>query len=97
VEIPKGFFPQEDTGLIQGIAEGAQNISPQAMKDRMRAVLAVIMKDPAVAAANAYIGPGGPTVTENDGRVFITLKPLGQRTVSADQVIEQLEKALQPV
>jgi hydrophobe/amphiphile efflux-1 (HAE1) family protein len=97
VEIPKGFFPQEDTGLIQGIAEGAQNISPQAMKDRMRAVLAVIMKDPAVTAANAYIGPGGPTVTENDGRVFITLKPLGQRTVSADQVIERLEKALQPV
>jgi hydrophobe/amphiphile efflux-1 (HAE1) family protein len=97
VEIPKGFFPQEDTGLIQGIAEGAQNISPQAMKDRMRAVLAVVTKDPAVAAANAYIGPGGPTVTENDGRVFITLKPLGQRTASADQVIERLEKALQPV
>jgi hydrophobe/amphiphile efflux-1 (HAE1) family protein len=97
VEIPKGFFPQEDTGLIQGIAEGAQNISPQAMKDRMRAVLAVVTKDPAVAAANAYIGPGGPTVTENDGRVFITLKPLGQRTASADQVIERLEKTLQPV
>ena len=97
VEIPKGFFPQEDTGLIQGIAEGAQNISPQAMKDRMRAVLAVVMKDPAVAAANAYIGPGGPTVTENDGRVFITLKPLGQRTASVDQVIARLNKALQPV
>ena len=96
VEIPKGFFPQEDTGLIQGIAEGAQNISPQAMKDRMRAVLAVVMKDPAVAAANAYIGPGGPTVTENDGRVFITLKPYGQRP-GVDQVIERLEKALQPV
>jgi hypothetical protein len=49
------------------------------MKDRMRAVLAVVTKDPAVAAANAYIGPGGPTVTENDGRVFITLKPYGHR------------------
>ena len=96
VEIPKGFFPQEDTGLIQGIAEGAQNISPQAMKDRMRAVLAVVMKDPAVAAANAYIGPGGPTVTENDGRVFITLKPFGQRP-GVDQVIARLNKALQPV
>jgi len=97
VEIPKGFFPQQDTGLIVGIAEGAQNISPQAMKDRMRAILAVVTKDPAVAAANAYIGPGGPTVTENDGRVFITLKPLGQRTVTADQVIARLNKALQPV
>ena len=96
IEIPKGFFPQEDTGLIQGVAEGAQNISPQAMKDRMRAVLAVAMKDPAVAAANAYIGPGGPTVTENDGRVFITLKPLSQR-VGVDQVIARLNKALQPV
>jgi len=97
VEIPKGFFPQQDTGLIVGIAEGAQNISPQAMKDRMRAVLTVVTQDPAVAAANAYIGPGGPTVTENDGRMFITLKPLGQRTASADQVIARLNKALQPV
>jgi len=96
VEIPKGFFPQEDTGLIQSIAEGAENISPQAMQDRMRAVLAVVMKDPAVAAANAYIGPGGPTVTENDGRVFITLKPYGQRP-GVDQVIARLNKALQPV
>ena len=97
VAIPKGFFPQQDTGLIVGIAEGPQNSSPQAMKDRMRAVLAVVTKDPAVAAANAYIGPGGPTVTENDGRMFITLKPLGQRTASADQVIARLNKALQPV
>jgi hydrophobe/amphiphile efflux-1 (HAE1) family protein len=96
IEIPKGFFPQEDTGLIQGIAEGAENISPQEMKDRMRAVLAVVMKDPAVAAANAYIGPGGPTVTENDGRVFITLKPLSQR-VGVSQVIARLNEALQPV
>jgi len=97
VAIPKGFFPQQDTGLIVGIAEGAQNSSPQAMKDRMQAVLAVVTRDPAVAAANAYIGPGGPTVTENDGRMFITLKPLGQRTASADQVITRLNKALQPV
>jgi hydrophobe/amphiphile efflux-1 (HAE1) family protein len=96
IEIPKGFFPQEDTGLIQGIAEGAENISPQEMKDRMRAVLAVVMKDPAVAAANAYIGPGGPTVTENDGRVFITLKPPSQRA-GVDQVIARLNETLQPV
>src|SRR4029077_2938455 len=57
---------------------------------------AVVMKDPAVAAANAYIGPGGPTVTENDGRVFITLKPPSQR-VGVDQVIARLNKALQSV
>jgi multidrug efflux pump subunit AcrB len=96
MEIPKSFMPQEDTGLIQGIAEGAENISPQGMKDRMRAMLAVIMKDPAVAAVNAYIGPGGPTVTENDGRVFITLKPFGHRP-GIDKVMARLNKALQPV
>jgi HAE1 family hydrophobic/amphiphilic exporter-1 len=97
VEIPKSFFPQQDTGLIVGIAEGAENISPQAMKGRMEAILAVVTKDPAIASAIGYIGPGGATVTENDGRVFITLKPLGQRTASADQVIARLNKALQPV
>src|SRR5262249_10879741 len=64
---------------------------------RMQAVHAVVTKDPAVAAANAYIGPGGPTVTENDGRMFITFKPFGQRTASADQGIARLNKAPQPV
>jgi HAE1 family hydrophobic/amphiphilic exporter-1 len=97
VEIPKGFFPQQDTGLIVGIAEGAQNISPQGMKERTQAVLEVVTKDPAVASANAYIGPGGSTVTENDGRMFIQLKPPGERTATADQVIARLNKALQPV
>src|SRR3984957_3348475 len=97
VVIPKGFFPQQDTGLIVGISEGAENISPQAMKDRQEAVLRVVTQDPAVASAMAYIGPGGPTVTENDGRMFITLKPQSQRGVSADQVIARLSKALQPV
>ena len=97
VEIPKGFFPQQDTGLIVGITEGAENISPQAMKERQEAVLKIVTKDPAVASAMAYIGPGGATVTENDGRMFITLKPRSQRGVSADQVIARLSKALQPV
>jgi hydrophobe/amphiphile efflux-1 (HAE1) family protein len=97
IEIPKGFFPQQDTGLIVGINEGAQNISPQGMKERTLAVLGVVTKDPAVASANAYIGPGGSTVTENDGRMFIQLKPLGERTATADQVIARLNKALQPV
>jgi HAE1 family hydrophobic/amphiphilic exporter-1 len=76
VIIPKGFFPQQDTGMIVGITEGAQDISPQAMMGRQQAILEVITKDPAVASAMAYIGPGGATVTENDGRMFITLKPI---------------------
>src|SRR5262249_60683919 len=79
IQVPKGFFPQEDTGLVQGIAEGAQNISPQAMKDRMQAVLAVVTKDPAVAAANAYIGPRRPTPTRKDSPGFLTLKPYRPR------------------
>jgi hydrophobe/amphiphile efflux-1 (HAE1) family protein len=97
VRIPKGFFPQQDTGMIVGISEGGQDISPQAMMERQEAVLGIVIKDPAVASAIAYIGPGGATVTENDGRMFITLKPQGQRTATADQVIARLNRALQPV
>ena len=95
--IPKGFFPQQDTGLIVGISEAAQNVSPDGMKQRQQAVLTLASHDPAVASAVGYIGPGGPTVTENDGRVFITLKPQGQRDVTADQVIARLGKTLQQV
>ncbi|MBV8589404.1 MAG: efflux RND transporter permease subunit, partial [Acetobacteraceae bacterium] len=97
VTIPKGFFPQQDTGMIVGISEGAQDISPEAMMDRQEAVLAIVSKDPAVSSATAYIGPGGSTVTENDGRVFITLKPHEQRRATADQVIARLNRALQPI
>jgi hydrophobe/amphiphile efflux-1 (HAE1) family protein len=97
IYIPKGFFPQQDTGMIVGITEGAQDISPQAMMGRQQAILEIVVKDPAVASAMAYIGPGGATVTENDGRMFITLKPHGQRNVSADQVIARLNHALQPI
>jgi len=97
VVIPKGFFPQQDTGLIGGITEAAQNISPAGMMDRELAVLQVATKDPAVASAVGYVGAGGATVTGNNGRVFLTLKPQGQRTVTADQVIARLDKALQPV
>ena len=67
------------------------------MKERQRAILEIAARDPAVASAVGYIGPGGPTVTEDDGRVFITLKPHGERNVTADQVIARLSKALQQV
>ena len=97
VIIPKGFFPQQDTGLIVGISEAAQDVSPDGMKQRQQAILDIASHDPAVASAVGYIGPGGPTVTENDGRAFITLKPEGQRTATADQVIARLSKALQQV
>ncbi|HYZ62116.1 MAG TPA: efflux RND transporter permease subunit [Acetobacteraceae bacterium] len=97
VIIPKGFFPQQDTGLIVGITESAQNISPAGMMERQLAVLKIASQDPAVASAVGYVGAGGVTVTSNNGRVFLTLKPQGQRNVTADQVIARLTKALQSV
>ncbi len=97
VIIPKGFFPQQDTGLIVGITEAAQDISPAGIIKRQQAVLAVVRQDPAVASAIGYVGAGGATVAGNNGRMFITLKPSGQRSVTADQVIARLGDALQQV
>ena len=88
--IPKSFFPQEDTGLIQGITEAAQDISFPAMAERQQAIVDKILKDPAVDTVSSYIGPGGPTATLNQGRVFIVLKPRNQRDASADQIISRL-------
>ena len=79
VVIPKGFFPQQDTGLIIGQSEAAQDISFQAMKERQQAMLDAIVRDPAVATIGAAVGAGGGSYTLNDGRVFIQLKPANQR------------------
>ena len=70
IVIPKGFFPEQDTGLILGITEAAQNISPDGMAAVQQEVLETVLKDPAVAAAGAYIGAGIATPTENQGRIF---------------------------
>jgi hydrophobe/amphiphile efflux-1 (HAE1) family protein len=90
VVIPKGFFPQQDTGQIVGITEASQDISFAAMVQRQQALVDVLLKDPAIESVSNYIGPGGPTATLNQGRVFIVLKPGNQRNVSADQVISRL-------
>jgi hydrophobe/amphiphile efflux-1 (HAE1) family protein len=79
VIIPKGFFPQQDTGLIIGQSEAAQDISFAAMKERQQAMLDAIVKDPAVASVGSAVGAGGGSYTMNDGRVFIQLKPAPQR------------------
>jgi hydrophobe/amphiphile efflux-1 (HAE1) family protein len=97
VVIPKGFFPQQDTGLIMGITEAASDVSPAEMADLQRGVIDLISRDPAVANATGYIGPGGATVTENNGRLFILLKPKAQRDLTADQVIRRLDQRLQAV
>ncbi len=93
VIIPKGFFPQQDTGMIIAIAEAAQSISFPAMEGRMEAVIGTVLKDPAVASVGSQIGATG-TTTLNDGRMFIALKPKTQRTASADQIINRLRLQL---
>jgi multidrug efflux pump len=94
VVIPKGFFPQQDTGMVAGIAEAAQDISFPAMVQRVEAVIDTVRKDPAVASVGAQIGAGGPTATLNQGRMFIALKPHNERDASADQVIARLQTRL---
>jgi HAE1 family hydrophobic/amphiphilic exporter-1 len=94
VVIPKGFFPQQDTGMILGIAEASQDISFPAMAQRMQAVIGDVLQDPAVASVGSQIGAGGATATLNDGRMFIALKPENQRSASADQVINRLRPKL---
>jgi HAE1 family hydrophobic/amphiphilic exporter-1 len=93
VIIPKGFFPQQDTGLIIGQSEAAQDISYQAMTQRQQAMLDAIVKDPAVDSVGAATGAGGGLYTLNDGRVFIQLKPKAQRG-PIDQVIKRLQTNL---
>ena len=94
VVIPKGFFPQQDTGQIVGITEAAEDISFPAMAQRQQALVDILLKDPAIDSVSNYIGPGGPTATLNQGRVFIALKPASQRDASADQVINRLRPQL---
>ncbi|WP_050420577.1 efflux RND transporter permease subunit [Bradyrhizobium tropiciagri] len=93
VIIPKGFFPQQDTGLILGQSEAAQDISFEAMAERQQALLDAIMRDPAVATIGSAVGAGGGTYTVNDGRVFIQLKPANQRD-SIDKVMARLRTNL---
>jgi multidrug efflux pump subunit AcrB len=93
VLIPKGFFPQQDTGLIIGLSEAAQDISFQAMAERQQALLDAVVRDPAVASVGAAVGAGGGNTTVNNGRVYIALKPQNQRG-SMDQVLTRLRTNL---
>ena len=88
VIIPKGFFPQQDVGLITGITEGGQDISFKEMSRLQTEIGSIIQKDPAVASIAMAIGGGGNAL--NNGRMFITLKPRDERDVSAQQIIARL-------
>ena len=95
--VPKGFFPVQDTGVIQGISEAAQNISFTAMAERQQALGQVILKDPAVESLSSFIGVDGINYTLNSGRILINLKPLEQRKVSATEVMRRLQPELAKV
>ncbi|MCQ4275956.1 MdtB/MuxB family multidrug efflux RND transporter permease subunit [Stutzerimonas degradans] len=92
--VPKGFFPVQDTGVIQGISEAPQSISFRAMSERQQSLSRVILDDPAVASLSSYIGVDGDNVTLNSGRLLINLKPHAERDVTASEVIERLRPEL---
>ena len=89
--VPKGFFPVQDTGVIQGISEASQSVSFANMAERQQLLAKVILDDPAVSSVSSFIGVDGINTTLNSGRIFINLKPHEQRNVNASQVIERLK------
>jgi hydrophobic/amphiphilic exporter-1 (mainly G- bacteria), HAE1 family len=97
VIIPKGFFPQQDTGLITGFTEAAQDVSFPEMVRRQHALVDVIEHDPDVFSVVSFVGAAAGSQTLNNGRVFITLKPRDQRSASADQLIARWRTQLAKV
>ncbi len=89
--VPKGFFPVQDTGVIQGISEAPQSISFAAMSQRQQELAKIILADPAVESLSSYIGVDGDNATLNSGRLLINLKAHGQRDLSAAEVITRLQ------
>jgi multidrug efflux pump len=92
--IPKGFFPIQDTGVIQGVSQASPSISFSAMAERHKQLARVILRDPAVASLSSFIGADGTNTTLNSGRFAINLKPLSSRDLSAADVIRRLQPEL---
>jgi multidrug efflux pump len=92
--VPKGFFPVQDTGIIQGISEAPESISFPAMAERQQELSKAILNDPAVESLSSFIGVDGTNTTLNSGRILINLKPLEIRRINASDVIRRLQPEL---
>ncbi|MGA8491884.1 MAG: efflux RND transporter permease subunit [Terriglobales bacterium] len=97
IVIPKGFFPVQDTGVIQGISQAPETISFQAMSEKQQELAKVILQDPAVQSLSSFIGADGTNTTLNSGRMSINLKPLADRNLSASDVIRRLQASLKKI
>jgi multidrug efflux pump len=97
IVIPKGFFPVQDTGVIQGISQAPASISFTAMAKAQQDLANIILQDPAVESLSSFIGADGTNTTLNSGRMSINLKPLDQRDMSASDVIRRLNNSLSQV
>jgi HAE1 family hydrophobic/amphiphilic exporter-1 len=95
IVVPKGFFPQEDTGFLSGVTEAATDTSFEAMSVRQKALTDIISRDPAVEYINSTVGAGGPNPTANYGRLFIALKPRKEREPAAVVMARLRQKATQ--
>jgi multidrug efflux pump len=95
--IPKGFFPTQDTGEIQGISQAPETISFAAMKEKQQQLAHIILQDPAVESLSSFIGADGTNTTLNSGRMSINLKPIDVRKIGASDVIRRLQTSLKPV
>ena len=91
--VPKGFFPIQDTGLMMGTTEGAQDISFEAMKKLQDKLAEIVLADPAVDTIGSFLGSSRGGSVANNGRFFISLKPLSERKVGADEIIQRLRQA----
>ena len=97
VVVPKGFFPVQDTGVIMGISEAAQNVSFAALSERQQALAKVILQNPNVESLSSFIGIDGTNTTPNSGRIQINLKPRDKRKETASQIIRDLQPELAKV
>ncbi len=95
--VPKGFFPVQDTGVIQGISEASQTIAFPAMAEKQQALAQVILKDPAVESLSSFIGVDGTNTTLNSGRILINLKPIAERKINATDLMRRLQPELNKV